>query len=74
MCDTYTKGDLIMSEKKAFLLIFVAWVLGLVVCGGCASPHRAEANRVSYQLQTRCPDIWDEQPKQEVSVKIEFRR
>jgi len=63
-----------MSQKRAFWIIFAAWFLGLLACGGCASQHRPEANRVSYQLQTRCPDIWDETPAQEVSVKVEFRR
>ena len=63
-----------MSQARAFWIIFAAWFLGLLVCGGCASQHRPEANRVSYQLQTRCPDIWDETPTQEVSVKVEFRR
>ena len=62
------------SEKTAALILIFAFFLGLLVTGGCASQHRPEANRVSYQLQTRCPDIWDEQPKQEISVKMEFRR
>ena len=61
-----------MKERNALLILIVAYFLGLLVNGGCAS--RAEANRVSYQLQTRCPDIWDVSPKQEISVKMEFRR
>jgi len=61
-----------MSEQtKAAIFCFVAFLLGLA-CSGCAS--RAEANRVSYQLQTKCPDIWDAEPRQEVSIKMEFKR
>lgn len=63
-----------MKERNALLIIVFAWFLGLLLCGGCASPHKPEANRVSYQLQTRCADIWDASPKQEISVKMEFRR
>jgi len=63
-----------MKERNALLILVVAFFLGLLCTGGCASPHKPEANRVSYQLQTRCPDIWDVSPKQEISVKMEFRR
>lgn len=59
--------------RDGFILL-VAFLLGLLACGGCSSVNRPEANRVSYQLQTRCPDIWDVSPKQEVSIKMEFRR
>jgi len=51
----------------------VAFFLGLLCTGGCAA-QRNEANRISYQLQTRCPNIWDETPSQEISIKMDFRR
>ena len=62
------------SEKTAALILIFAFFLGLLVTGGCVSPHRAESNRVSYQFQSRIPDVWAEKPKQEISVKMEFRR
>jgi len=52
--------------------LVVAFFLGLL-CTGC-SAQRNEANRISYQLQTRCPNIWDETPSQEISIKMDFRR
>lgn len=60
------------EERNAVLVLVVAFFLGLL-CTGC-SAQRNEANRISYQLQTRCPDVWDTAPKQEVSIKMEFRR
>ena len=60
------------EERNAVLVLVVAFFLGLL-CTGC-SAQRNEANRISYQLQTRCPDVWDQSPKQEVSIKMEFRR
>ena len=61
------------QERNAVVILVVAFFLGLLVTG-CVSPHRPESNRVSYQFQTKVPDIWDEKPKQEISVKMEFRR
>ena len=60
------------QERNAVLILVVAFFLGLL-CTGC-SAQRNEANRISYQLLTRCPDVWDQSPKQEVSIKMEFRR
>ena len=61
------------SEKTAALILIFAFFLGLL-CTGCVSPHRPESNRVSSQFQTKVPDIWDDKPKQEISIKMEFRR
>ena len=60
------------EERNAVLVLIVAFFLGLL-CTGC-SAQRNEANRISYQLQTRCPNIWDETPSQEISIKMDFRR
>jgi len=50
------------------LLLTLAFALGCLVFGGCKSPP------VNYTIQTTTPDIWAEQPKQSVTVKMEFRR
>ena len=63
-----------MKERNALLIIVFAWFLGLLLCGGCASQHKPEANRVNYQFETKIPDVWYSNPKQEVSVKVQFRR
>jgi len=60
------------QERNAVVILVVAFFLGLL-CTGC-SAQRNEANRISYQLQTRCPNIWDETPAQEISIKMDFRR
>jgi len=60
------------EERNAVLVLVVAFFLGLL-CTGC-SAQRNEAKRISYQLQTRCPNIWDETPSQEISIKMDFRR
>ena len=60
------------EERNAVLVLVVAFFLGLL-CTGC-SAQRNEANRISYQLQSRCPNIWDETPSQEISFKMDFRR
>ena len=61
-----------MSEQtKAAIFCFVAFLLG-IACSGCA--NRPQANRVNYSIQTRCPDIWDSEPSQEISIKMDFRR
>ena len=60
------------QERNAVVILIVAFFLGLL-CTGCTS-SRNEANRVSYQLQTRVPDIWAEKPTQEISIKMDFKR
>lgn len=55
------------DQIKALLLCLLAFLLG-AVCLGCKAPP------VSYTIQTNCPDVWAEQPKQQVTVKMEFRR
>jgi len=52
---------------KEFWLCVLAFLFGCV-CFGCKAPP------VSYTIQTNCPDVWAEQPKQQVTVKMEFRR
>ena len=61
------------EERNAVLVLVVAFFLGLLCTGGCAA-QRNEANRISYQLQTRVPDVWAEKPTQEISIKMDFRR
>ena len=59
------------KQRKDFmkvLLLTLAFALGCLVFGGCKSPP------VNYTIQSSCPDIWDAEPKQTVSVKMEFRR
>ena len=60
------------EERNAVLVLVVAFFLGLL-CTGC-SAQRNEANRISYQLQTRVPDVWSENPTQEISIKMDFKR
>jgi len=60
------------EERNAVLILIVAFFLGLL-CTGCAA-QRNEANRISYQLQTRVPDVWAEKPTQEISIKMDFKR
>ena len=62
-----------MKERNAILILVAAFLLGLLFTGGCAA-QRNEANRTNYQLQTRCPNIWDQTPSQEISIKMDFRR
>ena len=65
MCDNISnKGDFDMRE---FLILLAAFLLG-VACLGCKAPP------VSYTIQTSSVDIWADKPKQNVSVKMEFRR
>lgn len=59
------------DQTKASILCVIAILLG-ILCSGCA--NRSQANRVNYSIQTRCPDIWDSEPKQEISIKMDFRR
>lgn len=60
-----------MQEKKAALILFVSLVLG-AFCAGCSSDHGL--HNASYQIQTRCPDVWNPNPTQEISLKMEIRR
>ena len=53
--------------SKEFWLCVLAFLLG-AVCLGCKAPP------VSYTIQTSSVDIWADKPKQNVSVKMEFRR
>ena len=57
-----------MSERRSLLVIFVFWALGFFLCGGCRAPV------INYTIQTSSPDIWADQPKQNVAFKMEFRR
>lgn len=57
-----------MSEKRALWIIFLGWFLGFLISGGCSAP------KATYQLETRCNDIWVEKPTQSVSFKIDIRR
>jgi hypothetical protein len=51
-----------------YLLPLMFFIFGCLVFGGCKAPP------VNYTIQTTSPDIWAEQPKQSVTVKMEFRR
>jgi len=55
------------DQTKALILCVLAFVLGMA-CLGCKMPP------TTYTIQTTSPDIWAAQPKQNVTVKMEFRR
>jgi len=61
------------QERNAVVILIVAFFLGLLFTGGCAA-QRNEANRISYQVQTKVPDVWAEKPTQEISIKMDFKR
>jgi hypothetical protein len=55
------------EQTKALLWCLLALTLGMVILG-CKSPP------INYTIQSNVPDIWDAEPKQSVSIKMEFRR
>jgi len=57
--------------SKEFWLLVGAFVLGLLVFGGCASTDRQPVN---YTIKTSCPDVWASRPVQSVSVQATFSR
>ena len=57
-----------MSQRKSLLIIFLGWLCGFLLCGGCRAPV------ANYTIQTAVPDMWADSPKQSIAFKMEFRK
>jgi hypothetical protein len=57
------------APTKEFWLLLLSFLLGMLCFGGCASQPVAK-----YCITTSCPDVWAEQPVQNVSFRMEFTK
>lgn len=56
------------KEAKAAFILAASLLAGVLALGGCRTPV------INYSIETKCNDIWHNQPKQSVAFKMDFCR